>query len=168
MVQTDASINPGNSGGPLLNSRGELIGMNTAIISQSGSSSGLSFAVPVDTIRRIVPQLILHGREMTPILGVEIEPRVRLNFGLAIRSVYGPALEAGLKGMMRDQWGRIYLGDVITHIDGEPINSLNDLYHDLNKRRAGGSINLECLRQGTRKMVPITLQSNSSLQSEKR
>ncbi|OFZ76445.1 MAG: hypothetical protein A2451_09360, partial [Bdellovibrionales bacterium RIFOXYC2_FULL_39_8] len=127
MIQTDASINPGNSGGPLLNSSGELIGMNTVIFSQSGTSSGVGFAVPVDTIKRIVPQLIKNGKVIGPGLGItllsdEISFRFNVKEGLIIASFVdekGPLAAAGLRGITRDRYGRLYLGDIILAIDGK-------------------------------------------------
>ena len=160
IIQTDASINPGNSGGPLLNSKGELIGMNTAIISKSGSSSGLGFAVPVDTVTQIVPQLIKHGKEIRPTLGVEIEGRVRLNRGVAIRVAMGAAKDAGLEGMKVDRWGRVYYGDIITQIEDTKINSLNDLYHCLSQYKIGDDVKVTFIRQNKLMTTNVTLQSN--------
>lgn len=161
IIQTDASINPGNSGGPLLNSSGELIGMNTAIISQSGTSAGLGFAVPVDTVKRIVPQLIKHGKEIRPTLGLEFEHRLQLKKGLAVRAVIGRnAQKAGFKGLARDSWGRLYFGDIILKIDSHEINTPNDLYHTLDKYKIDQSVKVTIIRNNKVKVISLKLSSN--------
>ncbi len=161
IIQTDASINPGNSGGPLLDSKGKLIGVNTAIVSRSGSSSGLGFAVPVDTVKNIVPQLIKFGKEIRPDLGVVADERIRLNRGLAIKTVTGKeARQAGLRGLTRDNWGRLYLGDIITEINGQEINNYNDLYHFLDKYKIGDKVEVTFYRGKEKMKVNLTLQEN--------
>ena len=161
IIQTDASINPGNSGGPLLDSRGNLIGMNTAIISQSGSSAGLGFAVPAETIKNIVPQLIKHGKEIRPTLGIIPDQRVRLNRGLAIKVVISKeARQAGLRGITRDDWGRLYIGDIITEINNKEINSYNDLYHCLEEYKIGDEVKVTFFRGRKKLSTKITLKSN--------
>lgn len=164
MIQTDAAINQGNSGGPLLNSNGEVIGVNTMIVSRSGSSAGLGFAVPVDTVKRIVPQLIKHGKIIRPGLQVGVlEEEIREHYvgkkGAALSYVdpNGPAGKAGLKGMMRDRFGRIFVGDVILKINSQEVNSLDDLYHELGKYRVGDSITIEYLRDDKKKKVKVKL-----------
>ncbi|HEY7493040.1 MAG TPA: trypsin-like peptidase domain-containing protein, partial [Candidatus Tectomicrobia bacterium] len=133
MIQTDAAINPGNSGGPLLDSSGRLIGVNTAIYSPSGGSAGIGFAVPVDTVNRVVPQLIRHGRVIRPGLGVSLADdttarRLGLKGALIIQVGKGSAAEAaGLRGTRRDANGRILLGDVIIGIATEVVESSGDL-----------------------------------------
>lgn len=161
IIQTDASINPGNSGGPLLDSRGNLIGMNTAIISNSGSSAGLGFAVPADTIKNIVPQLIEHGKEIRPALGIVPDQRIRLNRGLAIKVVVSKAAkDAGLRGITRDNWGRLYIGDIITEINGKEINSYNDLYHCLEQYKIGDEVSVTYFRGRNKLSTKLTLESN--------
>ncbi|MBT5094493.1 MAG: trypsin-like serine protease [Halobacteriovoraceae bacterium] len=164
MIQTDSSINPGNSGGPLLNSSGKLIGMNTIIFSGSGSSSGVGFAVPSDTIKRIVPQLIKYGKTIRPGLGVGIaENRIKDLFGIKEGIIIkyidekSPAFKVGLKGMGRDRQGRYYIGDVILEIDGKKINSFDDIYHVLDQYKVGQSIELKYLRGGKIKKVQLVL-----------
>jgi len=164
MIQTDASINPGNSGGPLLNSSGEIIGMNTVIFSSSGSSAGVGFAVPVDTIKRIVPLLIRDGRIIRPGLGIAILPkswrrRFGIKKGVAIAQVdpKGPAKKAGIKGMTRDSRGRYYVGDVIMTIDGQKVNSYEDIYHALDKHKIGDKVVIEYLRNNKLMSVKIKL-----------
>lgn len=166
MIQTDAAINQGNSGGPLLNSSGELIGMNTMIFSTSGSSAGLGFAVPVDTVSRIVPQLINHGKVIRPGLGVGIlEEHVRERYvgekGAAISFVdpEGSAAEGGLRGMMKDSFGRIYIGDVILTINGKEVNSKDDVYHELEKYKIGDTISIEYLRENKQRKTKIRLKA---------
>lgn len=166
MIQTDAAINQGNSGGPLLNSGGELIGMNTMIVSRSGSSAGLGFAVPVDTIKRISPQLITHGKVIRPGLGIgvlddEIRERYVGKKGVALSYVdeNGAASLSGLKGMMRDRFGRIYLGDVITKINEVEVNSRDDIYHELGKYKVGDSVNIEYYRDNKLKKVKVKLKA---------
>ena len=166
MIQTDAAINQGNSGGPLLNSKGEVIGMNTMIFSTSGSSAGLGFAVPVDTIKRFVPQLIKHGKVIRPGLGVGIlEDAVAKRYvgekGAAISFVDpdGAAAKAGLRGMMRDNYGRIYIGDVITKIGKKSVSSLDDIYHALDNFKVGDTVEVEFLREGKKRETEVTLQA---------
>lgn len=166
MIQTDAAINQGNSGGPLLNSSGELIGMNTMIFSTSGSSAGLGFAVPVDTVKRIVPQLIKHGKVIRPGLGIGIlEEHVRERYvgekGAAISFVdpEGAAAEGGLRGMMKDSFGRIYIGDVLLKINGKEVNSKDDVYHELEKYEIGDTINVEYLREKRKQKAKIRLKA---------
>jgi len=138
MIQTDAAINPGNSGGPLLNSSGELIGMNTQIYSPSGSSSGVGFAVPQKTISRIVPQLIQHGKVIKPSLGIMHNAHLQNYLSLRTEGVLiadtqrgGPADQAGLVGIRRNKMGEFELGDIITQIDQFNIKSYDDLYNAL-------------------------------------
>jgi S1-C subfamily serine protease len=166
MIQTDAAINRGNSGGPLLNSKGELIGMNTMIFSTTGSSAGLGFAVPVDTISRFVPQLIEHGKIIRPGLGIgiledEVAQRYLGDKGAAISYIDpdGAAALAGLKGMMRDEFGRIYLGDIITKIGKTEVTSLDDIYHALDDHKIGDDVKVEYLRDGKKRSAQVTLQA---------
>ncbi len=164
MIQTDTAINQGNSGGPLLNSSGEVIGMNTMIVSRSGSSAGLGFAVPVDTIKRYTPQLIKYGKIIRPGLGVgvleeEIRERYVGDKGAALSFVDpdGAAKKAGLQGMMRDRFGRIYVGDVILKINGTEVNNRDDVYYQLGKYKIGDTIEIEYQRDGKKKKVSVTL-----------
>ena len=164
MIQTDAAINPGNSGGPLINSRGELIGMNTQILSGSGTSSGVGFAVPVDTINRIVPEIIKHGKVIRPGLGIGILPehiksRFGVEKGIVISHVdpKGGAAKAGLQGVGQDKWGNIYLGDIITKIDGKAVDSFDDIYHALDKYEVGDHVNVEYIRDEEKESVKLKL-----------
>ena len=165
VIQTDAAINPGNSGGPLLDSAGRLIGVNTAIYSPSGASTGIGFAVPVDTVNRIVPQLISHGRVIRPGLGVRIADdatarRLGLQGVLIIQTEKGSAAEtAGLRGTARDSAGRLVLGDVIVNINADSITASGDLLTVLEKYAVGTAVTVTVLREGSRVTVPVTLQA---------
>jgi S1-C subfamily serine protease len=141
LIQTDAAINPGNSGGPLLDSAGRLIGINTAIYSPSGASAGIGFAVPVDTVNRVVPELIRGGKVIRPALGIEVDER--LNERLArfsgtqgvviMRVAPGSAAEnAGLKGAVISRDGGIVPGDVIVANEGKSVDGLGKLFSLLN------------------------------------
>ncbi len=156
MVQTDASINPGNSGGPLLDSRGYLIGMNTMIFSKSGSSAGIGFAVPANTIHRIVTQLIKYGRVKQPGLGITtfddgVTARLGLT-GVILMQVSpdGPAGLAGLRGTSRLKDGEIELGDRIVSIDGVKIKNYDDLYGALDQYKPGDAVELTYVRGAKR------------------
>lgn len=170
MIQTDAAINMGNSGGPLLDSSGQLIGMNTVIFSTSGSSAGLGFAVPVDTIKQIVPQLIQHGKVIRPGLGIGIVPdsmKSRLTGktkGLIISYIddKGSAARAGLKGMTQDQYGRVYIGDIILAVDGKEVNSLDDIYQVLETKKIGDQVDVKYTREGKTLTTKVTLQAINS------
>ena len=167
MIQTDASINQGNSGGPLLDSSAKLIGMNTMIFSTSGSSAGLGFAVPVDTIKQIVPQLIKHGKVIRPGLGIVIatdEEKFRIigrMIGLIIKYVdeKGGAAEANLRGMTQDNMGRIYIGDIITKVNGTEVNSLDDIYQILDTKKIGDTVSVEYLREGKKFKANVRLKA---------
>ena len=172
LIQTDASINPGNSGGPLLNTKGELIGVNTMIYTPSGGSVGIGFAVPVDTALRIVPDLIEYGYVQRG--WIEIEPvqlfpslvryaRLRVDKGILVSKVTagGNAESAGIRGGNTNKAVRsgstvIYLGgDIIVGINGEPITSLSDLYVALERSRPGQEVIVNLVRG--RKEVDVKL-----------
>ncbi len=154
VVQTDAAINPGNSGGPLLDSSGRLIGVNTAIVSPSGGYAGLGFAIPVDTVNWVVPELINHGRIRRPVLGVDLVAdhatrRLGLEGVLVGTVVRGSgAEEAGMRPTSRSRGGRWVLGDLIVAIDGEPIRSSGELRLALERRRAGEVVRVVVERDG--------------------
>ena len=157
LIQTDAAINPGNSGGPLLDSAGRLIGVNTAIYSPSGAYAGIGFAIPVDTVNRIVPQLIAYGRYLEPSLGVDVDERLnrlaktRLGFdGVMIVRVDpgSAAARAGLRGITLYPDGSFDPGDIILSIDGRPVHSVEDLEKILETHRIGDVVTLEIARNG--------------------
>lgn len=173
VIQTDAAINPGNSGGPLLNSRGEVIGINTAIFSPSGGSVGIGFAIPVNTAKRIVPELIAKGRARHPYLGISglsvtSENSRVLNLPvehgvLVVRvEARSPAAHAGIRGGQRQvQIGNTILrvgGDVIVAIDGKKVESLNGLIAYLeDNKRVGETIELGILREDRQVKVRVEL-----------
>ena len=165
VIQTDAAINPGNSGGPLLDSAGRLIGVNTAIYSPSGSSAGIGFAVPVDTVNRVAPQLIRHGRVIRPGLGGRFANdvtarRLGIDGVLTMEVVQGgAAAQAGLRGMQRNRRGDWILGDIIVGIDGEPVESLDDLMRALDQHNVGDTVQVAVLRDGRRLTLAVTLQA---------
>src|SRR5207244_6073002 len=141
VIQTDAAINPGNSGGPLLDSYGRLIGVNTAIASPSGAYAGVGFAIPIDTVKEVVTQLIRRGRLAWPDIGiVYVEDRVAralgVRSGVLIAGVRGAAAEAGLRPTKRTLGG-IVLGDVIVAIDGQPVRQRTDIEKALAKAKVG-------------------------------
>jgi len=154
VVQTDAAINPGNSGGPLLNSSGSLIGVNSAIYSPSGASAGIGFSVPVDTVRRLIPEILEFGRPIRPGIGVTLLPdsllrRVDVE-GVAIQAVEstGPAARAGLEGIQTDRGGRRYLGDVITGVNGDSVANFDELASAFERSGVGSTVELAILRDG--------------------
>lgn len=165
VIQTDAAINPGNSGGPLLDSAGRLIGVNTAIFSPSGSNAGIGFAVPVDTVNRVVPQLLRHGRVIRPGLGIHVADRgtaerLGVRGVLIIRVQKGSAAEgAGLRGTGRNREGRLVLGDVIVGVGERSITSLDDLLDALDAHKVGDVVEVRLMRDGSEMSISIKLQA---------
>jgi 2-alkenal reductase len=173
MIQTDAPINPGNSGGPLLDSQGRVIGVNTLIFSQTGTSAGVGFAVPVNTVKRVVPELIARGRYDHPWLGISgysITPRLARELDLpAERGVLigdvdanGPAARAGLRGGSRqvvvDGTPFIVGGDMVIAIDGRPVKSMDDIIGYLEEeRQVGDVVRLTVLRAGQEREITVRL-----------
>jgi S1-C subfamily serine protease len=168
VIQTDAAINPGNSGGPLLDSSGRLIGINTAIFSPSGASAGIGFAVPVDTVNRIVPDLIAHGKVVRPVLGVvpvdgQVNAYVTQRLGVEgalmanVRRGSGAA-QAGLQATVM-RAGRIIPGDVIQEIDGKPVKGWSDLLGRLGSYKPGDTVTLRVWRDGSQRDTKVRLQS---------
>ncbi|MGN6628098.1 MAG: S1C family serine protease, partial [Tepidisphaeraceae bacterium] len=169
VIQTDAAINPGNSGGPLLDSDGRLIGMNTAIYSPSGVSVGIGFAIPVDTINRVVPQLIKYGMVDQATLGISQADRFSEVLsqhagvkGVAVLGVHhGSAAEAaGLRPTHRLPDGRIRLGDIITEIDGKPVTSSDALYLVYEHHKPGDTVDVTFWRDGKLLHKKIVLDSS--------
>lgn len=147
MVQTDAPINPGNSGGPLLDSSGRLIGMNTVIYSQSGSSAGVGFAIPANQIVRVVEQLIQNGRVVMAGIGVlpvmpNVARRLGVTHGVLIAEIIPntPADKIHLRPTVRDYVGRIQIGDVILAINGHLVDDYDALYHILSETKVGDTV----------------------------
>ena len=170
LIQTDAAINPGNSGGPLIDSAGRLIGINTAIFSPSGSSSGIGFAIPVDNVNRIIPQLIAKGRYTRPVLGVQMDERynssIKRSFDIDGVVVLGVtknsgAEQAGLIGITQ-QNDRISLGDVIQKINNRQVNTVDDFLDVLDEYNVGTEVELTILRgrSKVKVMVPLTSPEN--------
>ena len=170
LIQTDAAINPGNSGGPLLDSAGRLIGINTAIYSPSGASAGIGFAVPVDTVARVVPKLIAQGKYVRPALGVQVDAELneRLVRAFGTPGVYvlkvspgSPAASAGLQGAQITRDGRVQPGDVITAVDGKPVESVGRYLARLDDYEIGDTVTLT-VRRGERQLsVQATLQPDA-------
>lgn len=169
MIQTNADINPGNSGGPLINSNGEVIGMNSLIYSSTGSSSGLGFAVPIDSIKSVVPDLIKHGRVIRPALGiVPLAEQYHNHFlpgekGVVVAYVpdESAADKSGLRGMRRDRMGRLHMGDIIKKIDDKKVDDLDELFQLIEKYKVGDKINVEVKRDnGEVKTFSLILQSS--------
>jgi S1-C subfamily serine protease len=163
MIQTDAAINPGNSGGPLLDSQGQLIGMNTMIYSKSGASAGIGFAVPVGTISRIVPQILKTGHAEQVGLGIGADPLQKLERRLGLEGVIvlhvpegSAAATAGLQGLTRTRRG-IALGDVIVGIDNTRVAHFDDLYTVLDTHKPDDVVKLTVMRGADNALVPLTI-----------
>ncbi len=168
LIQTDAAINPGNSGGPLLDSAGRLIGINTAIYSPSGAYAGIGFAVPVDTVNRVVPQLIAQGKYVPPSLGVSVDADINrlVTAKLGVKGVLvlnvepGSSAEAaGLRATQVDDQGNVAPGDIILAIDGKPVDSVAALMSRLDNYHVGDQVKLHIWRAGTELDVKLTLQA---------
>jgi S1-C subfamily serine protease len=168
LIQTDAAINPGNSGGPLLDSAGRLIGVNTLIFSPSGASAGVGFAVPVDTVNRVVPQLVASGKYTRPTLGIEVDERLNqlvtqqldVPGVVILRATPGsPAEAAGLRGVRAEGSGRIVPGDIIVAVDGAKVDSVAVLLNRLDEHQVGDTVRLTVLRDGRQSDVNVRLQA---------
>src|SRR5690554_4936545 len=169
VIQTDAAINPGNSGGPLLNSLGQLVGVNTAIYSPSGASSGIGFAIPVNTVKKIVPQLITYGRVQTPTLGISLFPPQYADYyrqrwgieGVIVLDVIegGSPEREGMRGLPETKRG-IILGDVIVEVEGTRVRNEDDLLTVLENHKAGDVIDVIARRDNDRRRYRIELQAS--------
>ncbi len=171
-IQTDAAINRGNSGGPLMNSHGEVIGINSAIVSPSGTNAGIGFAIPINTAKRVADELITQGRVRRAVLGIEgraIWPDLAeaLNLpvqqGLLVERVVtnGPAAKAGVRGGTRSVLAGLQElrigGDVLIAINGKTVTNQNDLNLMLNRSQPGDMVTLTLLRDGKKINIPVTL-----------
>ena len=166
-IQTDASINPGNSGGPLLDSHGRMIGINSQILSPSGASAGVGFAIPVNIAKRIVPQLLKSGEVRRPKLGIgtrDVQPLksqldLPVSDGVIIIQVAPgeAAANAGLRGVTQTENGDFAIGDIILGMDNEKIANTDDLYRLLDKHQVGDTVQVQILRNGRRMSVPVRL-----------
>ena len=166
-IQTDAAINPGNSGGPLLDSAGRLIGVNTAIYSPSGAYAGVGFAVPVDTVNRVIPQLIANGKYVRPRLGIYINEQMARGItdqlgisGVLVLDVMpgSSAEKVGILPSRQSPDGRIIVGDIIIDLDDRPIESVNDLLNGLERYRSGDTVQLTVNRGGNKVNIDIRLE----------
>lgn len=180
-VQTDAAINPGNSGGPLLDSRGRLIGVNTMIYAPSGGNVGIGFAIPVDTVRRVVNQIIQYGKVVRPSIGINlVDDRIvkyietqldrKLNGCLVAQVIPNtPASVAGLKATSQNSVGSLVLGDLIVAVNGEPVSQTEDLIAAIEEKRERDIIELTVLDKcdpRRRKVVKVTLTTRDKLQQQ--
>jgi S1-C subfamily serine protease len=163
VIQTDAAINPGNSGGPLLDSGGRLIGVNSAIYSPSGASAGIGFALPVDVVKRLVPQLIARRRPVVPGIGIvalpdSIAERNRLE-GVVVQEVApgSPAARAGLEGLRRARSHGFYVGDRIVAVNGKRLQSLDDMTHLFEQHGVGAIVELTVVRGDETRKVKMPL-----------
>jgi S1-C subfamily serine protease len=157
-IQTDAAVNPGNSGGPLLDSSGRVIGVTTAILSPSGANSGIGFAIPIDVVNRVVPDLIRNGRVPTPGIGIVtadegVAARLGVEGVIVVRTAPGsPAAQAGLQGV---NTANGTVGDVIVAANGKPVRRLADLSDQLDHTGVGNSVELAVQRQGRTRTVRV-------------
>ena len=165
VIQTDAAINPGNSGGPLLDSRGKLIGVNTAIFSPSGAYAGIGFAIPVDTVKWVVPELIEHGKVIRPGLDMSVASD-RLAKRLGIQGVLildvtqrSTAARSGLRPTRRKRYGKVNLGDIIVGVEDQEVANTNDLVLSFEKYKVGDQVNLAVLRDGKLIQLGVELES---------
>ncbi|HSB62775.1 MAG TPA: PDZ domain-containing protein, partial [Thermoanaerobaculia bacterium] len=163
VIQTDAAINPGNSGGPLLDSAGRLIGVNTQIASPSGASAGIGFAVPVDTVNEVVPELIAHGKIVRPRLGIyPATENITRQLGISGVLVLGVqegsgAARAGLRGTERDRDGSLVLGDIIVGVAGKEVASYDDLVTALETQKIGDTVPVKVVRNDRTVTLNVTL-----------
>jgi S1-C subfamily serine protease len=172
VIQTDAAINPGNSGGPLLNSDGEIVGINSAIISPSGGSVGIGFAIPVNTARRVVPELISKGYVTYPYIGATIQSlipemakylKLKIERGAMISEVVkgGPADKAGLKGgNQKVQVGNMIVlmgGDIVVKADQKEVKTNDELIHYIREKKPGDTVLLKVFRKDSLIDVKVTL-----------
>jgi S1-C subfamily serine protease len=170
IIQIDAALNRGNSGGPLLDTRGRLIGMNTAIASSTGENTGVGFAIPVNTISRVVPQLIESGRVVRPELGITRVYQAEGRLIIATLAPGGPAERAGLRGfrLVRKQVKRGPFvveersldrssADVILAVDGQRVKTADELLSLVEVKRPGEVVQLTIWREQREIVVPVTL-----------
>lgn len=154
-IQTDASINPGNSGGPLLDSHGRLIGLNTAIFSQTGNSAGIGFAIPADDIQHVVSQIVQHGRVVLAGIGIEraqpeVAERLGVKSGILIAKVlpHTPAAKSKLKVTTKDHWGHTRLGDIIVAVNDHPVEDYDGFYNLFTKIGVGEEVKVTVVHNG--------------------
>jgi len=164
-IQTDAAINPGNSGGPLLDSSGELIGVNTAIYSPSGAYAGIGFSIPVDVVSWVVPDLIKYGKIKRPVMGIEmatsrLQDRLSIEGVLVINVIEGSGAErGGIQPTQYDKYGSVQLGDIIVAVNNEVIKTRGDLLLAIEEFEAGDVVNVTVLREDEEVTLSIKLDS---------
>jgi S1-C subfamily serine protease len=170
IIQTDAAMNPGNSGGPLLDTSGRMIGMNVAIATKVGQNAGVGFAIPINRIRQIVPQLIEHGKVIRADIGIVAVRELDHGLQIVRTNRGGPAEKAGLRGW-KPVRRRVTRGlvayeierrdpsaaDTIIAVDGEPVNSASAFVEKIEERRPGDNVVLTIIREGRQMQVPVTL-----------
>jgi S1-C subfamily serine protease len=163
VIQTDAAINPGNSGGPLLDSHGDVIGMNSAIVSSTGGNVGIGFAIPADMIRKLLPQLRRYGRTVRPLLGIlvaddKFADTLGIEGCIVLRVLPGSVADkAGLKGMLRGQDGSVLLGDVIDRLDDYPVGNSDDLLNALEQFSPGDHVTVHTHFRGEARSYSLQL-----------
>jgi len=166
IIQIDAAVNPGNSGGPLLDTRGQVIGINMAIATRTGQNSGVGFAVPSNTIARVVPQLIKHGRVIRPEIGILRVYETERGLLVAALKPRGPAQRAGLQGpkVTRTRRGIFVIeridrsaADLIIAVDGKPVKSADDFLAHIESKRPGDRVVLTIIRDEREQKIPVTL-----------
>jgi S1-C subfamily serine protease len=172
IIQIDAAINPGNSGGPLLDSHARMIGMNTAIASKTGENTGVGFAIPINTIARVVPQLVQNGRVRRPESG--IARALQTDRGLLILNLVpgGAAERAGLQGpkikkeqkrqgpfVVESQTRDLAAADLIVAVDGKPVKTADDFLDAIEVKQPGDQVTLTVIRAGQERQVPLQLEA---------
>lgn len=167
MIQTDASINPGNSGGPLINSQGEVIGVNNMIVSPSGTNAGIGFSIPIDTVKRVVNAIVKKGSYIRPAIGISVSSRMNELYkeasgknGVVVVDVLPntSAAKSKLRSAYSDPDGLITFGDVIISLDAKRVESLEDLFGLLDEYESGDTVTLEVVREDETQKVDIELQ----------
>ena len=158
VIQTDAAINPGNSGGPLCNSMGEVVGINTAIYSQSGGYEGLGFAIPIDNAKPVIEQLIAQGFATHPWLGISggtLDPETASSYDLPVEG--GAIVNNVFTGSPADEAG-LETGDIIVAIDGTPVQSMNQLVLEIRKHEVGDTVAIDYYRGENRLQTQVLLE----------
>ena len=177
IIQIDAAVNPGNSGGPVLDSHGRMIGINTAIYSKTGQSSGVGFAIPVNLAKRVIPQLIRHGKVIRPEIGISRVYETEKGLLVAQVNPGGPAELAGIKGpeTVRQRRGPFVVdridrnaADLIIAVDGEAIKSVDDFLGDIERKNPGDTVELTIIRRGQEQKIQVKLGGEAPLTSNPR
>ncbi|HEY9871575.1 MAG TPA: trypsin-like peptidase domain-containing protein [Candidatus Obscuribacterales bacterium] len=172
IIQTDAAINPGNSGGPLLDNSGRMVGINTAILSRSGQSAGIGFAIPVNIAKRIIPELIAHHTVIRPDLGIQMFQQLDIGLRVVRLDPDGPAARAGIsaprvrvfqQGPFTIQAVDNAAADIIIKVDDVPVKSVDDLLSYIEEKKPGELVTLTVLRQGRLLKIPVKLSQSSAV-----